>query len=46
MKIVNMELLSNPMNWVVVYLMVAIAALAWGLVDPLNVNNNSQGSPP
>lgn len=41
MKLINWELASNPYNWLIVLAMVAIAALAWGLVDPLRVNANS-----
>ncbi len=46
-KLINWELASNPFNWVVLFLMVAIAVFAWGIVDPLNVNaDDVQGSPP
>lgn len=44
---INVELIANPYNWIVIFLMLAIASFAWGIVDPLKVNNNDvQGSPP
>ena len=45
-KLINWELISNPYNWIVIFLMLTIASFAWGLVDPLKVDNNRQGSPP
>jgi hypothetical protein len=44
-KLINWELIKNPYNWIIVYLMVTIFAFGWGLVDPLKVND-TQGSPP
>lgn len=43
-KLINWELASNPYNWIIVFLMVAIFAFAWGLVDPLK-SPEVQGSP-
>lgn len=46
-KLINWELISNPYNWVVIFLMLAVAGFAWGIVDPLRVDeNDKQGSPP
>lgn len=46
-KLINWELIANPYNWIVVTLMVAIFAYAWGMIDPLNVDRTrTQGSPP
>ena len=46
-KILNWDLIANPYNWVVIFLMLAIASFAWGIIDPLNTNaEKSQGSPP
>jgi hypothetical protein len=46
-KLINSELIGNPWNWVVILLMVAIFAHAWGMLDPLKTQDNSmQGSPP
>lgn len=45
--LINWKLIANPYNWIVIFLMLAIASFAWGIVDPLNVNDNdTQGSPP
>lgn len=44
-RVVNLELIRNPYNWVVVFLMVAIAAFLWGLVDPLKATA-AQGDAP
>lgn len=48
MRLLNLELMKHPANWIVIPLMVAIAAYAWSLVDPLKTrsSNYSQGSPP
>jgi len=43
--LINWELIRNPYNWIVVYLMVAIAALAFAMLDPLKTTA-AQGSPP
>lgn len=45
-RLINWELIGNPYNWVVIFFMVAIACVAWGIVDPLKVNAAAQGSPP
>ena len=45
MTLINWELIRNPYNWIVVYLMVAIAALAFAMLDPLKTTT-AQGSPP
>ena len=43
-KVINFELIRNPYNWVVIFLMVAIAAFVWGMVDPLKTTD-PQGEP-
>lgn len=45
-KLINWQLASNPYNWIVILLMVTIAAFAWGLIDPLRAKPTMQGSPP
>lgn len=46
-KLINWDLISNPYNWIVIFLMITIASFAWGIVDPLKVNGDDvQGSPP
>jgi hypothetical protein len=44
MQLINWELIRNPYNWIVVYVVLAFAVFAWSLLDPLNVNA-PQGSP-
>lgn len=44
-KVLNLNLIANPLNWAIVFLMVAIAAFLWGMVDPLN-STATQGEPP
>ncbi len=44
-KLINWTLAANPFNWVIMFLMVAVFAAAWGILDPLKTNA-SQGSPP
>lgn len=45
MRLLNFDLLRNPYNWVIVWLMVAVFAFAVAVLDPLNVSA-TQGSPP
>lgn len=45
MTLVNWQLLRNPYNWIVIWLMIAIAALAVSVLDPLGATS-TQGSPP
>lgn len=44
MRLLNFDLLRNPYNWIVVWLMVAVAALAFAMLDPLQTDA-AQGSP-
>lgn len=44
MQLINWELARNPYNWVVVFLMVAIFAVAWAQIDPL-LTTAAQGEP-
>lgn len=44
-KVINLDLIRNPLNWVIVFLMVAVAAFVWGMVDPLQTSA-TQGEPP
>jgi hypothetical protein len=44
-RLVNLELLANPYNWIVVYLMVAIGAMVFALIDPLK-SATPQGDAP
>jgi hypothetical protein len=43
-RLINLGLIANPYNWIVVFLMVAIASAAWTLIDPLKIQQ-AQGSP-
>lgn len=40
-RLINWELIRNPLNWVVVYLMVAFAIVALALIDPLGAKGNT-----
>lgn len=44
-KVINVDLIRNPYNWVVVFLMVASFALAWSMLDPLQTMTAPQGEP-
>lgn len=35
MQVLNLDLIRNPYNWIIIMMMVMIAAFVWGLVDPL-----------
>lgn len=43
MKILNWELLSHPLNWVTIFLMVFIAALAFHLILSATTGINPRG---
>jgi hypothetical protein len=43
-KIVNIDLLRNPWNWIIVYLMVIFAVFLFTLVDPLQAGVNSDAA--
>lgn len=45
-RLVNTELLINPVNWIIVWLMVGIGAFVFALLDPLATARNSDTSGP
>lgn len=39
MRLINTEFIGNPINWLIVWLMLAFGVLALGLLRPITLTN-------
>ncbi len=41
MRVINTELARNPYNWIIVWLMIAFALVAIGVIRPITLTSHS-----